>query len=485
MTVDFYTFAKRRNSTLRPTGNAAASFNCVLKEESGVLSPTLEIYNTAAWNPSALNYAHIVAYSRWYWVDDWTWIGGRWECTLSVDVLASYEAQIKNEAKYVLRASYDSDWNIIDSLYPATADAKTVYEITQTFGGTPSAFARDFDGGTYVVGIANPDGYGAGAVSYYAMSASELRSLVNYMLIGSVDPWTADTLTTLWGQIVRSVYDVFSYIKSCIWLPVTIRSLNTVSVKFGNFDSGISAGTMPNNMSVWPTYDVTLPLPSGWGNMRAKYRAAPNAQVYIQCNPFGMIAVDPSDLGNDTTGIRLHLIIDVITGEALLELYRVRSAGADVFLSQYPAQLGIDINLSSASINAGGMIAGAVGIAGGIAGAALTGGATAVASGIIGAAGSAASAAASAVPTANASVGRTTSGAAFLTGEATLIYTCCQFVSGSNQEFGEPLCQYVALSTLYPGYIKCMDGHTDNVAATPDELEQLSQYLTDGFYLGI
>ena len=479
MTVDFYTFAKRKNSTLRPTGNPVASFSCVLKEDSGVLSPVLEIYNTAAWNPSALNFAHIAAYGRWYWVEDWKWIVGRWEVSLSVDVLATYETQIKNEAKYVLRASYDSDWNIVDTLYPSTADAKTVYTTSASY-----SFARDYALGTYIVGIANPDGYGAGAVSYYLMAGSEIQALVRYMLAGSTDPWTADPLTTLWGQIVRSVYDVFSYIKSCIWLPLTIRNLSQVEVKFGNYASGIFAGRMPDNMAVWPSYDVTLSLPSGWGSKRAKYRTAPYAQVYIQCNPFGMISIDPSDLGNDTTALRLHLIPDLMTGEALLEVYRVRTAGADVFLAQYPAQLGIDINLSGASINASGLISGALSAAGGIAAAVATGGASAVV-GIIGAAGSVASATASAAPTASASVGKTTSGGAFLTGEATLIYTCCEFVPGSNQEFGEPLCQYVALSTLYPGYIKCGDGHTDNIAATPDELDELGQYLIDGFFLGI
>ena len=59
MTVNFYTFSKRQNSTASPISAAAESFSCTLKDSSGVLRPVLEIYKQATWNPTALNYAYI------------------------------------------------------------------------------------------------------------------------------------------------------------------------------------------------------------------------------------------------------------------------------------------------------------------------------------------------------------------------------------------------------------------------------------------
>ena len=132
MVVNFWTFSKRKNSTSKPTGNAAFTFsNVLLKDECGIISPVIEIYESAAFNPYNLNYAYIDSFHRYYFVSDWVWIVGRWECRLTVDVLASFKTEIGDADKYILRSAHTYNADIIDSFYPTKN--KITAKITKTF----------------------------------------------------------------------------------------------------------------------------------------------------------------------------------------------------------------------------------------------------------------------------------------------------------------------------------------------------------------
>ena len=104
MTVTFWNFSKKSNSTARPSGTAAGTFDVKLKDACGILHPVLEIYKDASFNPHNWNYAYIASWGRYYYVSDWQWVLGRWECTLDVDALASYRTEIGNASKYILRS---------------------------------------------------------------------------------------------------------------------------------------------------------------------------------------------------------------------------------------------------------------------------------------------------------------------------------------------------------------------------------------------
>ena len=94
MNVLLYNFAKRKNSTKQPDPTTATTISCQLKDAAAVMNPVLQ-FNPATsgfstpFNPSQYNYAHLPLFSRYYFIDDWVWLNGLWECHLTVDVLAS------------------------------------------------------------------------------------------------------------------------------------------------------------------------------------------------------------------------------------------------------------------------------------------------------------------------------------------------------------------------------------------------------------
>ena len=116
LTVELWSgFAKRENSTAIPAGSPAYSLSCELKSETSILSPILEIGMPMTFDPYALNYAHIPAFSRYYHVTDWTWSEGLWLCSLRVDVLATYRTAIGSATKYVVRAAAEENTGIVDT----------------------------------------------------------------------------------------------------------------------------------------------------------------------------------------------------------------------------------------------------------------------------------------------------------------------------------------------------------------------------------
>ena len=102
--VEFYSLSKRDNSTKRPAAAAVVTAACSLKDDCGIIRPVLLVYGIA--NPSGLNYAYISDFSRYYYISEWTWKLGNWECQLYVDVLATYKDQIGAATEYIARCSY-------------------------------------------------------------------------------------------------------------------------------------------------------------------------------------------------------------------------------------------------------------------------------------------------------------------------------------------------------------------------------------------
>ena len=475
MTVHFYTYSKKANSTERPTNPVFVALATKLKDESGVLAPVLEIANGATWNPSALNYAWIGDYNRYYFVSDWTYIGGRWECSLKVDVLASWKTEIGALSKYILRSASDYNINIVDEFYPVSTQNRTHYDRSVNFN-----FDQDFDDGMYILGLANRSTRGAGAITYYTLTGATIRRLVRYMLIDANVDW--QNITQIATDILeRAIYSPFDYIKSCTWFPTTYFSLDEEALTFGNYQTNINAGVLSNNAASWNPIVKDIALPSSWmTTMQAKYRVSPYAHLYLTFNPFGVIELDPYEF-NFYDYVRLKLYVDYISGDAMLQIFRYNSQlNEESFVTQRIARIAIDINLSAASIDIGGILTGAASAVGAIAGTIATGGAGAIAVGAIGATAGIGNIIASATPTASNSVGQTSSGARFYDGIATLRYRCKGFVLENLAEFGRPLMETRTINTL-SGFVKCGDGEC-SIPAFDAEIEEISEHLTNGFF---
>ena len=474
MTVNFWAFTKKSNSTARPSATPAQSLDCKLKDQSGVLRPVLEVAGIS--NPSSLNYAQIPVYGRYYYVTDWTYYRGIWEASLQVDAMATYKLVIGSESKYVLRSSYASTPSAIDTLYPALAWAPNYYYDSASFN-----WARDFDYGVYILGVANRASDGIGAITYYAMGSSTIRRLVQYMM-PSLNDWL-QSFSGFTDVLYRSIYDPFSYIKSCRWFPVSYTpSTSQEIVTFGNYmvnETGeeIYARPLDDDIRDWYVDSRTLVLPTGWLSLEGKYRAAPYAHIYLVINPWGVIELNPEDF-TDSRTLKVYVYADFMSGDGILKVYKVLGS-SEYFITQKTAKMSVDVNLSQTSVDARGLLAGAGAAAAGIGGLIASGGSSVIASGALAGSG-VTSAAIASTPSLSGSLSTTFDAAVAMEGTATLIYQSTYFAQESNAEFGKPLLDVRQLSAI-PGYIKCADGHLD-VAAYPEETAEIENYLTGGFF---
>ena len=475
--VDFYAnFAKRENSTLRPTASPY-TLNCVLKDNCGIINPVLEIRGSgASFNPSQYNYCHISTFGRYYFVEEWEYNNATWLCRLKVDVLATYKTQIGNQSFYVLRSSYASNRNIVDTLYPVLSWQPNYYYDTVNFG-----FSRSMLNGTFIIGIANYQGTGHGAVSYYKISSTNLDSLMEYMLVPKTG-WD-NTFSGMSDVLYRSIYGPFDYIKTCKWFPVTTVDTTALEyIKFGNYQSDIQGRKLLSDVSYWDEYSETLYLPPSWLSLEAKYRTPPYARIYIDFNPWGVIELNPLDF-TDSRTIKLYILPDFINGKAELRINKVVGS-TEYFITKRIADFCVNIELTSSYIDAAGAIGGVFGAISGaasIASGAITGNGGQIAGGILGAGASIADIATALVPSIGGSAGATFGGAKALTGKATLIYQSTYFADENNSEFGKPLCDTRQISTI-PGFVMCQNGDSYLQGAYKSEIDEVNEYLTGGFF---
>lgn len=176
MQATFYQFAKRTNSTKRPSGGQG--FGIDLKAPCNIIDPEIKIATQR--DPTGYNYCYLPTFSRYYWVKNWTYSDGLWTASLTVDTLASYRDQIGNSTEYVVRSSAKYDPKIVDNLYPtkATITTRTIYSNSTPFTDDPENGSRGF----FVVAVNAPGHVSFGGAIYLAMSGTTFQKLMAALL---------------------------------------------------------------------------------------------------------------------------------------------------------------------------------------------------------------------------------------------------------------------------------------------------------------
>lgn len=452
--VQFGKVAKKNNSTY--TGTFTKSLSCILKESCSILSPSLFVEIT---NPSAYNYCYIADFSRFYYINNWTYERGRWLAECSVDVMATYKNQIGASSQYILRASNDSDGSIMDTMYPT----KNVISERQGTGASP------WSTGSYVIGIISSRSYN-GAVTYYAFDSAQFSSLLSYLFGGSIYDFneiTQDISRETW----KSLYNPFQYIASCMYIPVDISAnfSNEVNVRVGYWTLPVTAYVLA----------IRVPIESGFTIPWAGTHPDAARGDYVYCNPYTQVDFSfpmlgfvqlPSDIVYKQGGITGNLSVDLVTGEGTLYL------GDTTFpYMVLKSQVGIPIKLAQMSTDVLGVATTAMSGVAGTVSKALSGD-------IAGAIASGASAIDSTV---RSQVPRlsTTGGSG---GFSTLIYPpravfrYYKLVDEDNTRLGRPLCQHRQVSAL-GGYMLCENAAVD-IPGTMEESQRVQAIMNAGFY---
>lgn len=502
MVIEFYAgFGKRLNSTKLPgSGVTVRTLTGYLREPTSIMNPVIKIERLPNdGTPTIYTYAYVPSFYRYYFVRDWRWVDGLWECDMEEDVLASFKTEIGNCNEYILRTDSTSNplnFNgyITDKMYPAT----NVFDTEQTELATP--FEQELSNGTYVIGvISGESSQSVGAISYFAMTSAQFGALkailfsnTNLEIMDLIDPQTAQwAMTEMSEEIFRTMYNPFQYIVSCMWFPIAqadfvgyLRS----SIRIGWWDySDPDFPTLGKLLSqqVITKRDGIVQFPAHTqSSFRGSYlNHAPYTKRTLY-GKFGSMVLDTSMIKDNDYCVCTY-DVDVITGKCIFRVFRSEFAdgayrkllGKTEFLLGVPvqlAQVGVDyLGTAVHAIDAvksagiGALIGGATGgTAGAIAGGLITG-----AHGIY-------DTLDSAMPQMQTSGTNGSFAGIFIS--TVLISIFYQITDEDITHKGRPLCENRLINEL-SGFVQCADGDIP-FSCFSAEKEKIGRFFLQGFF---
>lgn len=507
MNIVFYSFVKRSNSTKQPV-SGGTTLSCQLKDQTNMINPTLVINGIPAnWSP-IWNYAKIAAFNRYYFINNWRWLNGVWECDCICDVLASFKTDIGGLSEFVLRSSSQYNGQIVDMQYPTTAETR----VNATM--LTNHFKTVYGMGYYILGVISNDSSSAqGAVTYYQMTASQLAALKHYMMS---DTYISDQDLNIQAitdivptELLKTLYDPFKYISSCIWMPFSLSDLPSAFKSFSPIafgwwtptGSGINIeGYKINADGYVATFSERVSI---LGHPQRFDRGvfldhSPFADRMLFYPPFGSIPInDDSIIGGDS--IRIELTVDMVLGDSVLSIYHDRPTDNQGsydnmgVIARVSAPLGVPIQLAQTSIDINGSVTAAETFAIQGTAAAFIGSASRSDGSFGGYLSTLWETGKGALSSAVAAIGDViqnpvgqlqTSGT---NGSLAQYCTYPYFVQkwrivsdDDNAQKGRPLCQVKTLNTI-PGYIM-VDTPDVELACMESERQQIIAFLASGFY---
>lgn len=470
MQATFFQFAKRTNSTKRPSGGQG--FGIDLKAPCNIIDPEIKIATQS--DPTGFNYCYLPTFSRYYWVKNWTYSDGIWTASLTVDTLASYRDQIGNSTEYVVRASAKFDPKIVDNLYPtkATTTIRTNYASFTPFTDNPENGGQGF----FVVVVNAPGYVSFGGAIYLAMSGTTFQKLMAALLQNT--DYLNISADEISSNLTKALFNPIQYISKAFWIPCGNTAIGTpvneIPVGWWKMQNiGNAYVIQHNNDKQVFTFNISTPH-HPQHIIRGVYTdGAPYSEYTLYCPPFGEIKLNANLFVLQST-LYCRLTVDYRTGDAILDLSFNKdfntiffSTSGNVSVPVQLAQIATNVN-ELASL--GGLIQTAVGaIAGGIesffGGGDITNG---IASG------------AQQMTVASQSKGGGASVAKYgitpyLTG------AFYDLVDDNNEDHGRPLCQRVQLFSI-PGFIM-VDDPDIALPATAAEIDSVKSYMKNGFFL--
>ena len=368
-----FTFAKRRNSTLQPNLNDGVGVDGEIKHDFTPLSLAITFNLPNKDHLPAYNYAYIPDFSRYYYITDWVFIGGLWRASLTVDVLATYKAQILASSQYVARAASEKLEGLIDSAYPTiggTGQVNADQTLPQWDFWGSAQYPVSFDDGTIVLAVVNNSGANVGAITYYAMGVPGFNRLMSVML--SNISWANISVSEISDGLQKALVNPMQYIASVMWLPLNAVQVVVNSgapnadivtdIKLGWWSFSIAQGgnvarvlhdpfALARDYYSVKTYFAVQK--HGQSANRGQFlNLAPYAKYALTFLPFGVIDVDTAELyGRDYLGVEVR--VHLYTGDAVLMLYAANDdqGASDKLISTITANIGVPLPIGQISVD--------------------------------------------------------------------------------------------------------------------------------------
>ena len=303
----FYTFGKRVNSTLQPTGSGT-TIDVVLKTPTSMINPTIQLQTS---NPTGYNYCYISYFSRYYFVGDWTCVhNDLWEVSLEVDTLASFKTGIGGSTQYVLRSASQYNGDIVDNLYPTKGNTDLIIGDYTPSGQTPFKTS----GITYILGILNSNAtHKFGAVQYYALTPTNIGDLMDYLMgtpsdtqglgqaiLQALNQWSPNPTPLaqfMQEQVTTNILQPMQYIVESYMLPYkppVASSGQLVKANWFNLP-GVYGDIISDTSAEFFIDSGDLDLPDHpQKNDRGPFlNLSPFMKYWLYLGPFGLYPLDP------------------------------------------------------------------------------------------------------------------------------------------------------------------------------------------------
>ena len=334
ITATFYKNDKKIDSTKLPTSSPDdITLTVELKDVTSMFTPSLvisaDVFTDGLGhivNPMRYNYCYLPDFERYFFVRSWSWIVGRWECALEVDVMASFKTEIGNTNAFILRAASQYDADIIDTKYPTTMNEAGSLQEQSLFGAT-TPWNTDIKNagigsGFYVISVVNDDISAIGGVSYYALSATVMQELMNKLF--AAPTWMNITDANISADMQKMLFNPMQYITSVMWIP---RGLNTSGMTSTNtlplgwwsltLTGGFYRLNVQNTAIEFTITASMLYHPQYNASKRRWLQLSPYTTAGLYMPPFGFIPLDMTKLYR-CSDIVVRVRIDVITGRGTL-----------------------------------------------------------------------------------------------------------------------------------------------------------------------
>lgn len=324
MTVVFYSFSKRINSTARPSGGV--SVNCNLKSPCSTTHPTIELQFTGGTEPSAWNMCFISEFGRYYYISEWVYNETVWTAHCDVDALASWKDDIAAQSCYILRSASEWNGNIRDDSYPIIGSETSKQAVN--FGTGWNGF--------FVIGVAAS--VGIAPVSFYALTPTMMTQLLN-------DLWLNITAIT-------GLTNPLEYFYSLRWFPFTCpfgdADLTTFKIGLLSRDfQGYLVDAISSTVQLSNYVDVSTHPQNGRGRFLER---EPYTLRRFSWYPFGVfkIVLPSFLLENSQHYLDFNITVDLITGEAVLKISK-RAGGVSALtdIQIVNGTIGVPIPISS------------------------------------------------------------------------------------------------------------------------------------------
>ena len=479
VSVSFWSMAKKRNSTKRPVGSGT-TYDCVLKDNTSVLRPQIELDLGPSSNPASWNVCYIQDFGRYYFCS-WTFDHGRWIASCEVDTLATYKPTIGAAEMMVLRSSAAYDEYLVDTFYPASSQvSSTVAQVSSPFS------AATFNSGTVVMALIGEDTPPLIAFPYSALK-DFWHSLFYY---AANQHWGSDN----YGNITQ-------FIKNIFWLPIPFNSfpgstfgeLSLTGLKIGNVDVDLIEGWIKwDEVKVFDaasTYSLTRTFPlleHPQTDTKGKYlNSSAFTQHVITIPAVGAFNV-PNDVSIDAFNVTAEFEIDLSTGQTIITFAATYAAeeGQSPISRKYlttTANVSVPVMVGSAQANMAAEVNSSLGFGSSL----LTMGVSAVTGNVPGMISAGLGIAGSIQSMQNAwqplsySIGSVGSLGAL--NKHCFIKSTFKLITDTNwSDHGRPLYKNKVLSTI-PGFIQTGDSEIE-LNATQEERETVGSYLTSGFF---